>query len=136
MPEIQKTYGGGFSLAGGFAFFSNWGPKFTDPPRMEPHPYSVGSQAALFPELAGDSIPFVPHDNLKEFFQNGYVINTGVNMSAALGANGTINANYGFLKDQGFLATNKVDRNTFGIGINTKLLNNVTVNGHHKLCDK
>lgn len=129
LPELQKTYGGGFSLAGGFAFFSNWGPKFTNPPRREPHPYSVGSQAALFPELAGDSVDFTPHDNLKEFFQDGYVLNTGVNLSAALGANGTINANYGFLKDQGFLATNKVDRNTFGIGINTKLLNNVTVNG-------
>ena len=129
LPEVQQSYGGGFSLAGGFAFFSNWGPKFTNPPRRERHPYSVGSQAGLFPELAGDSIDFVPHDNLKEFFNDGYVLNTGVNLSAALGTNGTINANYGFLKDQGFLETNKVDRNTFGIGINTKLLNNLTVNG-------
>lgn len=129
LPEVQKTYGGGFSLAGGFAFFSNWGPKFKNPPRREAHPYSVGSQAALFPDLAGDSVDFAPHDNLKEFFRTGSVMNTAVNLSAALGANGTINANYGFLKDQGFLATNKVDRNTFGIGINTKLLNNVTVSG-------
>jgi TonB-linked SusC/RagA family outer membrane protein len=129
LPEVQKTYGGGFSLAGGFSFFSNWGPKFTNPPQRLPHPYSVGSQAAFFPELAGDSVDFVPHDNLKEFFRTGYVVNTGVNLSAALGANGTINGNYGFLKDQGFLETNKVDRNTFGIGINTKLLNNFTING-------
>ena len=56
-------------------------------------------------------------------------MNTGVNLSAALGANGTINANYGYLKDQGFLETNKVNRNTFGIGINSKLLNNFTVSG-------
>jgi TonB-linked SusC/RagA family outer membrane protein len=129
LPDVQKSYGGGFSLAGGYAFFSNWGPKFTDPPAMLPHPYSQGSQAGLFPELAGVTIPFVAHDNLKEFFRDGYVINTGLNLTAALGANGSINANYGFLKDQGFLETNKVDRNTFGIGINSKLLNNFTVSG-------
>lgn len=129
VPDLQNSYGGGFSLAGGFAFFSNWGPKFTNPPQRLLHPYAVGSQAGLFPELAGDSIDFVPHDNFGAFFKDGYVLNTGVNLSAALGANGTISANYGFLKDQGFLETNKVDRNTFGIGINTKLLNSVTVSG-------
>ncbi|MGI8584607.1 MAG: SusC/RagA family TonB-linked outer membrane protein, partial [Chitinophagaceae bacterium] len=129
IPETQHSYGGGFSLAGGFLFFSNWGPKFTDPRTMLAHPYSVGSQAGSFPELAGVQIPFEFNDNLKNFFQKGDVLNTGVNVSAALGTSGSINANYGYLKDQGFLETNKVTRNTFGVGINTKLLNNITVSG-------
>lgn len=129
IPETQKSYGGGFSLAGGFAFFSNWGPKFTNPPQMLAHPYSVGSQAGSFPELAGVQIPFQYNDNLNKFFKKGRVLNTGVNISAALGSSGSINANYGYLEDQGFLETNKVKRNTFGIGINSKLLNNFTISG-------
>ena len=131
LPELQNSYGGGFSLAGGFEFFSNWGPKFTNPPLRLHHPYAQPTSVlrGSFPELIGDTIDFVPHDNFAAIFKDGYVLNTGVNVSAALGSNGSISANYGYLKDQGFLATNKVDRNTFGIGINTKLLNAFTVNG-------
>ena len=58
LPDVQQSYGGGFSLAGGFLFFSNWGLKFTNPPLMLAHPYSVGSQSGLFPELAGVQIPY------------------------------------------------------------------------------
>ncbi|MFT3682838.1 MAG: SusC/RagA family TonB-linked outer membrane protein [Ferruginibacter sp.] len=129
LPETQNTYGGGFSLTGGFAFFSNWGPKFTNPPAQLPHPYSVGSIAGAFPDLAGKLIDFVPHDNFGAVFKNGYVSNTGVNINAALGTTGSINANYSFMKDQGFLVTNNVKRSTFGIGINNKLSNNITVSG-------
>ena len=129
IPETQKSYGGGFSLNGGFLFFSNWGPKLTNPPLMLTHPYSQGSQAGSFPELAGVQIPFEYNDNLNNFFRKGYVSNTGVNVSASLGANASINGNFGYLEDQGFLETNKVKRKTFGIGINSKLLNNITVSG-------
>ncbi len=131
LPELQNSYGGGFSLAGGFEFFSNWGPKFTNPPLRLHHPYAQPTSVirGSFPELIGDTIEFKPHDNFGAVFKDGYVLNTGVNVSASLGSNGSINANYGHLKDQGFLATNEVDRNTFGVGINTKLLNNITVGG-------
>ena len=131
LPELQNSYGGGFSLAGGFEFFSNWGPKFTNPPLRLHHPYAISTSVVRgsFPELIGDTIDFMAHDNFGAIFKDGHVWNTGVNVSASLGANGSINANYGHLEDQGFLATNKVDRNTFGIGINTKLLNNITVGG-------
>ncbi len=129
LPELQNSYGGGFSLTGGFAFFSNWGPKFTTPYTRLPHPYTQGVLAGAFPELAGDSIDFKPNDNFGAVIKDGHVLNTSVNVSAALGANGTINANYSFLKDQGFLKTNNVKRSTFGIGINTKLANNITVTG-------
>jgi TonB-linked SusC/RagA family outer membrane protein len=129
LPKLQNTYGGGFSLTGGFAFFSNWGPAFTTPYQRLPHPYSVGSQAGSFPELAGDSVEFRPHDNFKAIFKNGHVSNTSVNVSAALGATGALNASFSHLDDQGFLATNEVTRNTFGLGVNTKLLNNITVGG-------
>lgn len=129
LPELQNTYGGGFSLAGGFAFFSNWGPKFTDPAQRLPHPYAVGNLAGSFPELANDSIEFRPHDNFKAFFKTGQVYNTAVNVSAALGSNGSLNASYSRLADQGFLETNKVNRDNFSIGINTKLLNNISIGG-------
>ncbi|MEP6712810.1 MAG: TonB-dependent receptor plug domain-containing protein, partial [Ferruginibacter sp.] len=129
LPDLQNSYGGGFSLTGGFAFFSNWGPKLTSPFQRLPHPYSVGSQSGSFPELADDSIEFRPHDNFKALFKDGHVINTSLNVSAALGSEGSLNANFSHLQDQGFLETNKVERSTFGIGINTKLLNNITVGG-------
>lgn len=129
LPELQSTYGGGFSLAGGFAFFSNWGPKFTDPPQMLPHPYTQGVQAGSFPELAGVTIPFTAHDNFAAVFKDGHVSNTGVSVSAAMGANGSINASYSRLFDQGFLPTNKVNRDNFSIGFNTKLQNNLTLSG-------
>lgn len=129
LPELQNTYGGGFSLTGGFAFFSNWGPKFTTPYQRLPHPYSQGIQVGSFPELANDSIEFKPHDNFKAFFKDGHVVNTAVNVSAAMGNNGTVNASFSRLSDQGFLATNKVSRNNFALGINTKLLNNISVSG-------
>lgn len=94
-----------------------------------PHPYSQGILAGSFPELANDSIEFRPHDNFKAIFKTGEVINTGVNVNAALGANGSLNASYSRLSDQGFLATNKVTRNNFGIGLNTKLLNKISIGG-------
>ena len=127
LPELQNSYGGGFSLTGGFAFFSNWGPKFTTPYQRLPHPYGQGVLAAAFPNLINDSIEFRPHDNFGAFFQHGHVINTGVNVLSALGSNGSININFGRLSDQGFMVTNKVDRTNFGMGINTKLLNNISV---------
>jgi outer membrane receptor protein involved in Fe transport len=74
-------------------------------------------------------VAFEPHDNFKAFFDDGHVSNTAVNVSAALGASGSLNANFSHLNDQGFLATNEVKRNTFGLGINTKLLNNITIGG-------
>jgi TonB-linked SusC/RagA family outer membrane protein len=129
LPDYQDTYGGGFSLAGGFSFFSNWGPKFTTPYQLLPHPYSVGAVASSFPELAGQMIEFKPQNNVKAFFNTGSVKNTSVNVSGALGANGSINANYSYLDDQGFLLNNRVFRNTFGLGINTKLSNNITIQG-------
>ncbi len=129
LPELQNTYGGGFSLTGGFAFFSNWGPKFTTPYKRLPHPYSQGIQAGSFPQLLNDSIEFKPHDNFKAFFKDGHVVNTAVNVSAAMGNNGTVNASFSRLSDQGFLATNKVSRNNFSLGISTKLLNNISIGG-------
>ena len=131
LPELQSTYGGGFSLTGGFAFFSNWGPKFTTPYTRLPHPYTQGVLAGSFPELAGDSIEFRPHDNYGAIFKDGHVLNTSINVSSAVGANGTINASYGRLEDQGFLATNYVKRNSFGLGFNTKLQNKFTDQWHH-----
>ena len=129
LPDYQDTYGGGFSLAGGFSFFSNWGPRFTNPPLKLLHPYSTGAVASSFPDLAGDSIDFKAQNNVKAFFRTGQVKNTAINVSGSVGANGTINANYSYLEDNGFLKNNSVYRNTFGVGINTKLLNNVTIGG-------
>lgn len=127
LPELQNTYGGGFSLAGGFSFFSNWGPKFTTPYQRFPHPYGQGVLAADFPDLINDTIEFRPHDNFGAFFQNGHVLNTSVNVVAALGNNGSINASFGKLTDQGFLLTNIVHRTNFGLGVNTKLLNKISI---------
>jgi len=55
LPEYNTSYGGGFDLSLGLAFFSNWGAKFTDPPAKVTHPYSRAALNAAFPQYVGNA---------------------------------------------------------------------------------
>ena len=132
IPEYQYSYGGGFDQSVGFAFFSNWGAKFKpDPGPYDSvnHPYNTAALAAAFPEFQGAKVAFKPIRNtVKNFFRTGIIKTTSVGVSSG-NANGSFNANYTFMDDQGFTPGNRLQKNTFGLGGNTKLSNNLTING-------
>ena len=128
LPEYNESYGGGFDLSLGLAFFSNWGAKFTNPAATVPHPYSRSGLNAAFPEYIGKDYEYKYYKSVPRFFKTGTVSNTSVNVA---GTSGIVNynANFGYLDDQGFVYGNGLNRNTFGLGGSAKLTNKVTVSG-------
>ncbi|MBM3443789.1 MAG: SusC/RagA family TonB-linked outer membrane protein [Bacteroidetes bacterium] len=132
VPEYQYSYGGGFDQSVGFAFFSNWGAKFKpDPGPYDSvnHPYNTAALAAAFPEYQGKKVAFKPIRNtVKNFFRTGLIRTTSVGVQSG-GANGTFNANYTYMDDEGFTPGNRLIKNTFGLGGNAKLSNNFTIAG-------
>lgn len=128
LPEYNTSYGGGFDLSLGLAFFSNWGAKFTDPPAKVSHPYDRAALRSAFPEYVGAKYDYKFYNSLKSFFRTGSVSNTSVNIG---GSTPTMNynANFSYLDDQGFTIGNGVYRNTFGFGGTAKLTNKITASG-------
>lgn len=132
VPDYQYSYGGGFDQSLGFAFFSNWGRKFKpDPGPYDSvnHPYNTAALAAAFPQFQGQKVAFKPTRNtVKNFFRTGLIRTTSVGVQSG-GANGTFNANYTYMDDEGFTPGNRLIKNTFGLGGNVKLSNNFTIAG-------
>ncbi len=130
LPEYQNTYGGGFHRSIGFGFFSNWGSvPFTSPALQLKHPYDRPALNGVFPEFKGQLTGYQAYpNNVKDFFRNGLISNTGINISGG-GAGAAFNASYSHLNDEGFTPGNSVVRNNFGIGGNIKLTNKFTLNG-------
>ncbi|NAY93110.1 SusC/RagA family TonB-linked outer membrane protein [Muricauda sp. JGD-17] len=142
-PNYQDQYGGGFDQSFGW-FFSNWGPSFDrdgvagwgnssafDDQGTLPHPYSTstaGQQA--FPEFSGARYKWQPYDSFENFFRTGSVINTSINVSGS-SESGKVsyNANYGYLKDNGFTPGNSLNRNNLGVGGRALLSNKFSVTG-------
>jgi len=130
LPEWQNTYGGGFHQSTGFAFYSNWGAAFQNPPVMLPHPYSRPALAAAFPDLQGKMIPFqAAPNNVNDFFRTGWVNTSSINLAGSPSANTNLSANYTFFNDKGFTPGNDLRKHTFGFGGTTKLANKITLGG-------
>ncbi len=136
LPDYQNSYGGGFHQNFGF-FFSNWGPSFDtrgqrgiDENGQTDHPYSRLTDETLrnqFPEFLDARYDYRAYDDPGEFFDNGSVINTSVNIKGV-----AENTNYGatlsYTRDIGFTPNNKLRKVNFGIGGNTRLSNKITLN--------
>ncbi|MFT6334264.1 MAG: TonB-linked SusC/RagA family outer membrane protein [Halioglobus sp.] len=150
IPETQKVYGNGWQGDASNAF-SNWGAPFAgttpfaqqvngitdgsgrynlDEDGTIVHPYSFTNFAEVFPDINGSRIPWVAQDGLADFLGGtGIVNNTSLNISNKIGANSAVNFNYGFLNDNGFIPSNKLERHNFGLGLRTALANGLTVQG-------
>lgn len=128
LPEYNESYGGGFDLSLGLAFFSNWGAKFTNPAATVPHPYSRAALNSAFPEFIGKTYEYKFYNSVPNFFRTGTVNNTSVNVAGTTGIV-NYNANFGYLDDQGFVYGNGLTKNTFGFGGSAKLTNKFTVSG-------
>ncbi len=144
LPDYQNEYGNGFDQAFGW-FFSNWGPSFRregaagwggqaaiDDQGTLAHPYSTSTAAiqAAFPEFQGARYDWRPYDSVKNFFKQGMITNTSINVRGA-SDDGKIgyNVNYGHLRDQGFTPNNGVTRNTLSVGGRAQLSNKFTASG-------
>ena len=146
LPDYQNEYGNGFDQSFGW-FFSNWGPSFNrdgaagwgnqaaiDANGTLAHPYSTANPATgipqAFPEFQGARYAWRPYNSVAEFFRQGTVINTSINIrSASDDGKITYNANYGHLKDNGFTPNNSVTRNNLSIGGRAQLSNRFTATG-------
>ena len=135
LPEYQQSYGAGFDQSLGLAFFSNWGAKITNPPATVNHPYDRGVFGIQdhpidfsFPQFTGKTYDYKAYNSVERFFRKGVVKTTSVGMSSS-GSQGTFNANYTYMDDEGFTPGNRVYKNNFGMGGNAKLSNNFTFSG-------
>lgn len=137
LPDWQNDYGGGFHQSLGFAFFSNWGREFRNPPDSVFHPYNRPGSSALalryqssFPQYQGKKIAVVPHpDNVKDFFRQGWINSTSINIAASPSRDFSLNGSYTFFNDKGFIPGNNVRKHNIGLGGNAKLTNKLTLNG-------
>ncbi len=129
LPEYNTSYGGGFDLSLGLAFFSNWGAKFTDPPAKVTHPYSRETLNAAFPQYVGNKdYEFKFYNSVPKFFRDGVSKNTSVNFAGSA-QNVNYNINYGYTDDQGFVEGNGSIKNNISMGGTMKLTNKLTLNG-------
>jgi len=148
IPDYQNNYGGGFHQGFGF-FFSNWGPRFdrtdddgianagqyvSDAPNgnaILQHPFNYIGDTSLiagYESLLTQPYEYKPYDGVKEFFRQGTVYSTSINIR---GGSDKINynANYGRTEDNGITRANKITRNTFSLGGNAQLSNKFSVSG-------
>ncbi len=128
LPEYNETYGGGFDLSLGIAFFSNWGAKFTDPPAMVTHPYDNAALNAAFPQFKGVPYAYKYYNSVPNFFRTGVNNTTSINANGA-SDNSSYNLNYTYTDDQGYLIGNGLYKNALSMGGTTKLSNHFTVSG-------
>ncbi|MDE3235699.1 MAG: SusC/RagA family TonB-linked outer membrane protein [Bacteroidota bacterium] len=128
LPEYNRSYGGGFDLSLGIAFFSNWGAKFTDPPAVVKHPYDRAALANVFPQFAGAPYYYKFYNSVHDFFRTGNSANTSINVNGSSGKL-NYNMNYSYTGDNGYIPMNSMYKNTFGVGGSAKLTNNLTVSG-------
>ena len=128
LPDDQDNYGNGWQNRAAAAF-SNWGAPFDQPNRNGltdgtiKHPYDRAVWHGVFPELIGARWKYQAYDNLQNFFVDGSQKNTSLGISARVGSNSSIKANYGWTKDDGYIPFNEYTKHNFSLGSNTQLSN-------------
>ena len=128
LPDDQDQYGNGWQNNAAAAF-SNWGAPFDQPNRNGltdgtiKHPYDRAIWHGVFPELIGARWKYQAYDNLQNFFVDGSQKNTSLGISARVGSNSSIKANYGWTKDDGYIPFNEYTKHNFSLGANTQLAN-------------
>lgn len=133
LPDDQDKYGNGFWNTASGAF-SNWGAPFDQPGKYGidengtiRHPYDRAALNAVFPQYVGARYKYQAYDNLQNFFQTGLISNTSVNIANRLSEGTSINFNYGYRNEEGFVPLSNYTKNTFGLGVNTRLSNKIGV---------
>jgi TonB-linked SusC/RagA family outer membrane protein len=132
LPNDQDNYGNGWQNNAAAAF-SNWGAPFNQPNRNGltdgtiKHPYDRAIWNGVFPQYVGARWNYQAYDNLQNFFVDGSQKNTSLGVSARIGNNSSIKANYGWTKDDGYIPFNEYTKHNFSLGANTQLANGIRV---------
>jgi TonB-linked SusC/RagA family outer membrane protein len=127
LPVYQNSYGAGFHQNPGF-FFSNWGAHFDDVGVIN-HPFTTLGDASLraaFPDLVGSEYEYKAYTGPEDFFQDGRVSVTGVNISGGQG-DSRYNASFAYHDETGFTPNNTLVKYNFGLGGSTKMGDKLTV---------
>ncbi|MFK7951660.1 MAG: SusC/RagA family TonB-linked outer membrane protein [Ekhidna sp.] len=128
LPDYQDQYGNGFHQFPAF-FFSNWGDDVSNVETV-PHPYSQFRDPALlaaFPEFAGVDYEYKAYDNAPAFFETGITSQTSLGLSASNGKT-SVNSTISYVTEDGFMPNNNLEKINFGIGLDSKLGERLTLN--------
>ncbi len=133
LPDDQDKYGNGFWNTASAAF-SNWGAPFDQPGKYGVaedgtirHPYDRAALNAVFPQYKGARYKYQPYDNLPRFFQTGLISNTSVQISNRLSEGTSLNFSYGYRDEEGFVPLSSYTKNSFGLGVNSRLSNGIGI---------
>ena len=133
LPDDQDAYGNGWQNFASAAF-SNWGAPFDQPNNNGltdgtiAHPYDRGALADDLPQYAGARYDYRAYDNLQNFFETGTIANTSINISSQVGNGTSVNFNYGYRNEDGFVPLSNMEKHNFGLGTSTQLGNGLKVN--------
>lgn len=134
LPEDQDSYGNGFNNLVSAAF-SNWGAPFDQPGRNNltadgtiPHPYDRSAWNAVFPEFVDARYQYKAYDNLQNFFEQGTIANTSINIANRLSDGTSLNFSYAYRSEDGFVPLSQYDKHNFGLGFSSKLANGLKIN--------
>lgn len=133
LPDDQDAYGNGWQNFASAAF-SNWGAPFDQPNNNGltdgtiRHPYDRGALNGDLPQYIGARYEYRAYDNLQNFFETGTIANTSINIASQVGNGTSINFNYGYRNEDGFVPLSNFEKHNFGLGSSTQLENGLRVN--------
>ena len=128
-PDIQTTHsqGGDFQFNPGFV--GSWGDNLETLNAQGgiPHPLAA-NYSDVFPEYADILIPAETHENAKDFFDTGHVLETSLQISTG-GENTRLNAGFSRMTNNGIAPNTSFDRYSFNAGGSAELENGLHFNG-------
>lgn len=131
LPDYQNTYGQGGDNSTNVGYVGNWGARF-DGNYSVRHHYNVSRLAEPFPQYQGVQVPFKAFkNNVKNFFRKGLGTTTSLNVSKA-SENINYTFSFGHNDEEGYVQENSFKRNNLGLGIYSKLDNNLELNASFK----
>ncbi|MEL7427293.1 MAG: carboxypeptidase-like regulatory domain-containing protein, partial [Bacteroidota bacterium] len=133
LPDDQDAYGNGWQNFASAAF-SNWGAPFNQPNNNGltdgtiRHPYDRGALNGDLPQYIGARYDYRAYDNLQNFFETGTIANTSINVASQVGNGTSINFNYGYRNEDGFVPLSNFEKHNFGLGTSSTLANGLKIN--------
>ncbi|MEL6835741.1 MAG: SusC/RagA family TonB-linked outer membrane protein [Bacteroidota bacterium] len=133
LPDDQDAYGNGWQNFASAAF-SNWGAPFNQPNNNGltdgtiRHPYDRGALNGDLPQYIGARYDYRAYDNLQNFFETGTIANTSINVASQVGNGTSINFNYGYRNEDGFVPLSNFEKHNFGLGTSSSLANGLKIN--------
>jgi len=127
LPKFQNSWGNGFQGLYG-AFFSNWGPDFSEVDSVG-HPFQFLGSPSLrdaYPEYMFNRIKYDAGETIENFFRKGVASNTYVNFTGGSDKVG-FNSSVSYTDEEGFVPGNDVTRLNVSLGINAAITDKLSI---------